>query len=280
MWGTTYLVVTQLMPAQRPLLVGVIRALPAGLLLMALYRRFPTGAWWWRSAILGLLNFGLFFALLFLAAYRLPGGVAATLGAVQPLFTSLFAWVLLRERPQKLSLLVALVGALGVGMVVLGPSAKLDLLGLLAGFGSTLCMALASVLIRYWGRPVALPIFTAWQLTAGGLLLLPLALLVEGPWPPLSAANLLGGGYLTLAGTAVAYMLWFRGVERLGTSASFLLLLSPVMALALGALVLHQGLTPIQLCGVLLVLGSIYMSQRVNAGAVQRPALPASPTER
>lgn len=261
-WGTTYLVVTQLMPSGRPLLVGLLRALPAGLLLMAVYRKLPTGVWWWRAAVLGLLNFGLFFTLLFLAAYRLPGGVASTLGAVQPLLSALFAWLLMRERPRRLAMLVALAGAIGVGMVVLGPSARLDGLGLLAGFGSTTCMALASVLIRYWGRPVALPIFTAWQLTAGGLLLVPLTLIIEGPVPSLSGNNLLGGAYLTVVGTAVAYMLWFRGVERLGTTASFLLLLSPVMALALGALVLHQSLSPVQMAGVLLVLTSIYMGQR------------------
>jgi probable blue pigment (indigoidine) exporter len=239
---------------------------------MVVYRKLPTGVWWWRAAVLGLLNFGLFFTLLFLAAYRLPGGVASTLGAVQPLLSALFAWLLMRERPRRLAMLVALAGAVGVGMVVLGPSARLDGVGLLAGFGSSTCMALATVLIRYWGRPVALPLFTAWQLTAGGLLLVPLTLIIEGPAPNLSGTNLLGTAYLTIIGTAVAYMLWFRGVERLGTTASFLLLLSPVMALALGALLLHQSLSPVQMVGVLLVLGSIYLGQRTGANpGAQRP---------
>jgi len=47
-------------------------------LLLTLTRRLPRGSWWWRAAVLGLLNFGAFFPLLFFAAYRLPGGVAAT----------------------------------------------------------------------------------------------------------------------------------------------------------------------------------------------------------
>ena len=72
-WGTTYLVTTEMLPPGRPLTAAVLRALPAGLLLLAVTRTLPPGSWWWRSAILGTLNIGAFFAFLFIAAYRLPG---------------------------------------------------------------------------------------------------------------------------------------------------------------------------------------------------------------
>lgn len=84
-WGTTYLVTTELLPPDRPLLAAVLRALPAGLLLVVLTRRLPQGIWWWRALVLGFLNIGAFFALLFVAAYRLPGGIAAIIIASQPL---------------------------------------------------------------------------------------------------------------------------------------------------------------------------------------------------
>ena len=83
-WGTTYWVTAELLPPGHPLWAGLLRALPAGLLLVALSGHLPRGDWWWRAAVLGTLNIGAFFALLFAAAYRLPGGVAATLGAVSP----------------------------------------------------------------------------------------------------------------------------------------------------------------------------------------------------
>src|SRR3712207_787212 len=67
-WGTTYAVTAEFLPPGRPLLAGVLRALPAGLLLLAVTRRLPRGSWWWRSAVLGALNIGVFFALLFAAA--------------------------------------------------------------------------------------------------------------------------------------------------------------------------------------------------------------------
>lgn len=68
-----------------------MRALPIGLLLTIGLRKLPRGIWWLRMLILGGLNIGVFQALLFVAAYRLPGGVAATTGAIQPLLVMLFA---------------------------------------------------------------------------------------------------------------------------------------------------------------------------------------------
>ena len=98
LWGTTYLVTTELLPPERPLLAAVVRALPAGLLLVAITRRLPQGIWWWRAFVLGALNIGAFFALLFVAAYRLPGGVAATVGALQPLLVAVLSTGLLGEK--------------------------------------------------------------------------------------------------------------------------------------------------------------------------------------
>ena len=92
-WGSTYLVTTGLLPQGYPLTVAMLRALPAGLILLLLVRRLPTGGWWWRSFVLGALNFSIFWALLFVSAYRLPGGVAATVGAIQPLIVLLLALI-------------------------------------------------------------------------------------------------------------------------------------------------------------------------------------------
>lgn len=88
-WGSTYLVTTQLLPPERPLLAAAIRALPGGLILIAAGRTLPSGSWWWRALVLGALNIGVFFYLLFVAAYHLPGGVAALVGSIQPIFVLL-----------------------------------------------------------------------------------------------------------------------------------------------------------------------------------------------
>lgn len=262
-WGSTYLVTTEFLPPDRPLLAAVVRALPAGLLLVALTRRLPQGEWWGRAALLGALNIGAFLALLFVAAYRLPGGVAATIGAAQPLLVGLLAVGLLGERLTARAAAAAVAGMAGVSLLVLRADAQLDTVGVAAAMGSAVVMALGVVLSKRWPSPAPLLASTGWQLTAGGLLLLPLALAVEGAPPSsLSAENVAGYAYLSLVGAALAYALWFRGIRELSpTSVAFLILLSPLVATLLGWLALDQQLTPLQALGALIVLASLVAAQ-------------------
>ncbi|MFC5908124.1 EamA family transporter [Streptacidiphilus monticola] len=259
-WGSTYAVTTSLLPADRPLLAAAVRALPAGLVLLAFVRRLPRGSWWARAAVLGVLNIGAFFPLLFLAAYRLPGGVAGVLGAVQPLVVAGLSVRVLGQRPGARTLAAGLLGVVGVALVVLRADAGLDALGVLAGLGGAVSMAAGTVLGRRWGLPPGVgPLaLTAWQLTVGGLLLLPLALFAEGLPAAVTGTNLLGYLYLATVNTALGYALWFRGVTRLpAAAASFLGLLSPVTAAVIGWAALGQSLTPLQLTGLAVALGAM-----------------------
>ena len=269
-WGSTYVVTTEVLPADRPLLAGALRALPAGLLLLLVTRRLPTGDWWWRSVVLGTLNIGAFFALLFVSAYRLPGGVAAVLGATSPLVVAALTVLVLRERVAGRTVAAAAVGAVGVALTVVTAQARLDLLGVLAGLAGAGSMALGVVLTKRWPRPAPPPTTTSWQLTAGGLVLLPLAMLVEGPPPALTATHLTGYAYLSVVGTAVAYTLWFRGLDSLpAASVSLLGQLSPVVATLLGWVLLGEVLRPLQVVGMTLALTGVVAgstARQVRAG--------------
>ena len=170
-WGTTYFVTTQLLPPHRPLFVSVMRALPIGILLLACFRQLPQGIWYWRALILGALNIGLFFALLFTAAYRLPGGVIATTNAIQPFVVATLAWKFLGEQLSTRLIAAACAGVIGVALIVLGPAARLDPIGVIAALAATIMWASGTVLIKLWAKPAPLLVFTAWQLVAGGLIL-------------------------------------------------------------------------------------------------------------
>jgi probable blue pigment (indigoidine) exporter len=267
-WGTTYVVTSELLPDHRPMLAATMRALPAGLILLAFVRRLPKGSWWWKTAVLGTLNFGAFFPLLFFAAYRLPGGVASTLGSVQPLLVAGFSILILRQRPARAVLGAAVVGTGGVALMTLTAKARLDVLGVLAMLVATALMALAVVLGRKWGRPQgATPMVLAtWQLVFGGLVLLPMTLVSEGLPGTLTAKNLAGFAYIGILGTAVAYTLWFRGIERLApTSLSLLSLANPMVAMVAGFVVLHQSLTVPQAAGFAVALGALVTGQMLAA---------------
>ena len=262
LWGTTYYVTTQWLPAGQPWLVALIRALPAGLVLLTVSRRLPPPGWGWRSLVLGVLNFGLFFPLLFSAAYRLPGGVAATMGAIQPLLVLGLTWPVLGQRPRPLQVGLGLLGIGGIALLVLGPHARLDSIGVAAALGASALMAAGTVLTRRWGSPGSQLATASWQLLAGSAILAPLWWALEGPPPALTWGQIGGLAYLTLANTALTYVLWFRGIQRLPIAAvTFLPLLSPVVATLIGFVALGQGFTLLQALGVALVLAAVAGAQ-------------------
>jgi probable blue pigment (indigoidine) exporter len=270
-WGSTYVVTTQWLPSGHPLGIALLRALPAGLLLLALTRQLPKGIWWSRVLILGTLNFGLFWALLFVSAYRLPGGVAATLGAIQPLIVMALARYVLGTPVRLLAIAAALVGMAGVALLVLTPRASLDGIGVAAGLIGAVSMALGTVLTRHWQPDVSNLAFTAWQLVAGGLVLVPVVLLFEPgiPLPDLKAVA--GIAYLGLIGAAFTYWLWFRGIGRLAPSLVAILgALSPLVATLLGWIVLDQSLSLMQIAGMALIFASVVIARKAT-----QPARPA-----
>jgi probable blue pigment (indigoidine) exporter len=262
LWGCTYLVTTELLPPGYPITVSMLRALPAGLLLLLLVRRLPAGRWWWRSLVLGATNITLFWICLFVGAYRLPGGVAATVGAVQPLLVLGLSALVLRSRVPAGAVAGALLGVGGVALLVLTPGARLDALGVGATLLGAASMALGVVLTRRWGAGLPLLTLTAWQLTAGGLLLVPLAVALEPALPPPTVGSVGGILFLALPGAVLSYILWFRGIAQLGPPRVTLLgLLSPLTAVLLGWAVRGEALEPPQALGALLVLSSIVLGR-------------------
>ena len=257
-WGSTYLVTTEFLPPDRPFTAALIRVLPAGLLLLAWTRRIPKRDEWATVVLLGFLNIGFFQAMLFVAAYRLPGGLAAVLSSTQTLMVLVFTWLIGKTMPPKAAWAWSAAGVLGIALLVLSPQARYDGTGILAALAGAAAMALGVYLSKH--RRTSLPVlaFTGWQLFIGGVFLLPVALLES-----LSPANIGGYLYLCLFGAVLAYVLFFKGIAKLSPAVvSSLGLLSPVSAFVLGWLFLGQGMDAKSLAGFSLVLVSIFGVQR------------------
>ena len=268
-WGSTYVVTTEFLPPDVPLLSAALRTLPVGLLMLLWLRQLPDRGWWGKIFLLGFLNIGVFQALLFVAAYRLPGGVAATVGAIQPLVVVILSWAVLGARTSWLSWIAAVSGMLGVALLVLGPAAKLDGLGIIAAAGGALAMACGTLLTKRWQPPVNALVLTSWQLSVGGLFLLPLALSVESLPQSINLTQVLGYLWLGLIGTGLTYVFWLRGVMRMSASAvTGFSLLSPLSATVLGLVLLDQQLTWLQSVGMVLVLTGVWLGQYKMTAAV------------
>jgi probable blue pigment (indigoidine) exporter len=273
-WGTTYITVTELLPPGRPLLVATMRVVPAGLVLLiagAVGSRWrPRGADWWRTATLAVFNFGFFFPLLSAAVYRLPGGVAAAAGGLQPLLVCTLSWPIAGRRPRANELAVGCVAVLGVALVAIRPGANLSAVGLLAAMAANVSFAIGVVLTKRYPTPPNRLAATGWQLLIGGAILLPLTAVIEGAPPALTGRNLAGFAYLSMVGTALAFVVWFNGIRRLPPAAPPLLgLAAPITGAVLGWAVLGQSLAPLQLTGFAITIGAIaYGATLRSAGAV------------
>ena len=261
-WGSTYIVTSEVLPPDRPFTAALIRALPAGLLLLLFTRRIPDRQDWWRLLVLGALNIGVFQALLFVAAYRLPGGLAAVLGAIQPLLIMVLAWAVDGRSPAQTTLWSAMGGVLGMAVLLLSPQTGFEPIGIVAALLGAACMAAGVWLTRRWQLNLPVLALTGWQLLVGGLMLAPVAWLADAPLPALTLTQWSAYAYLSLAGALLAYALWFRGVARLPTVAvASLGLLSPLTAVVLGWALLSQAMSGTALAGLVIVLASVFAVQ-------------------
>ncbi|WP_413317785.1 EamA family transporter [Agrococcus sp. 1P02AA] len=272
-WGSVYFVTLHWLPAEEPLTAAMLRSLPAGLLLLVLRRRLPRGAWWWRSVVLGLLNCSAFFVLVYVAAKLLPTSIAAMLMSLSPIAMMLIAWGLVAERPTARRLLGAAMGLLGVVLLMAASVGAIDGWGVAASVTGMAMYAFGSVLGKRWSGEVDAVASSSWQLTAGGLVLLPFALLLEGVPTGLPATAVLGYAYISVVATAVAFVCWFSALRRLTAGQVGLLgLLNPVTGVLLGVALGSEALTGWQWLGIAVVLAGVAVGQ--TAARRRRPTAP------
>ncbi len=261
-WGATYFVTRHFLPDGAPLWSAALRALPAGVILLAVARRLPSGSWWWRSLVLGLLNFGAFFVLVYLAAQLLPTSVAASVMALAPVALSMLAIPLLRQRPTAYMLIGAVLGVVGVGLLVGLGASRIDPLGVAISLLALLLSSLGAILATKWRDDLPLVATTSWQLVAGGLMLLVAAIVVEGAPPAMTSTSVLAYGAISLVATAIAFLCWFAGLRHLPAGTVGIIgLLNPVTGVLLGVLLAAETLSVSQCLGLALVAAALLLGR-------------------
>ncbi len=212
--------------------------------------------------MLGSLSMGLFFLLLYIAAQRLPSSIAASIGALSPLVFAGVAWLLMGERVNARFLGGAALGIIGILLIVGAKGGAIDAVGVAASFGAIILMAIGAVLGKRWGDGTPVLATTAWQLMAGGVELLIVAILAEGAPPAVSSSELIAFTYISLISTAFSYACLFAGFRYLGAGTVGLVgLLSPVTGVLMGVTLASESLTMTQSLGIGLVLFSIVLAQ-------------------
>lgn len=236
--------------------------LSVGVFLLGL--KLPARLSEWRAFItLAIFGNAIPFTLFAWAQTRIPGGLAAILNAMVPIFTILLAHVLTKDEKITLQRLTGVIaGVLGVATIV-GPSALSghsdQLWAEAAALCAALCYALAGVYGRRFGgyQPLVIS-FT--QLAIGSVLLLPVTLIFGGPLlaPPPSLTAVASIAAIGAVSTALGFIIYFSILRRAGaTNAGLVTVLIPVSAILLGVMFLGEVLVPRQYAGLALIAAGL-----------------------
>jgi len=233
-------------------------------------RRSPvprTARDWYVIGVAGLLLLGVNYALLYWGAQFIPSGLTAVLQAVTPAFALVFGHFLLDDEPFTFKALGAIaIGVAGVALISwdqLHLSGRQALLGCAAVTIGSACVGFAYVFVKgQGGRRLRPEVLTCGQMLCAVGPMLVFATVREGNplhlrWTPLAVACLL---YLALAGSVAATWLNYWLLERMSATALLsMALVEPLIAVLLGAALLHERVTPGAAAGGVLVLCSIFM---------------------
>jgi drug/metabolite transporter (DMT)-like permease len=237
---------------------------------------------WGAILVLALFNNVIPFILFGWGQTRIASGLASILNATTPIWGVVVAHLFTRdERMTGRKLAGVLLGFAGV-TVMIGPALLNtlggDTLAQLACVTAALCYALSGVWARRFKAMGVSPVtVTTGQLSAGALVMLPIALLVDQPWTqPLPSWGAIAAILaLALVCTAFAYILYFRLIDSAGaTNALLVTLLVPPIAILLGSLFLNEVIAPRDFAGLALIaVGLAAIDGRIFA-RLRRP-LPA-----
>jgi len=251
-WGSTWLFIKLGLNDLPPLTFAGIRFLLASSILVAIILargvRWPRKrSEWLVIAVVGWLQFSLNYGLVFWGEQRIPSGLAAVLQSTFPAFGLVIAHFYLPNEPiTRRKAIGVLLGIIGVGIVFsdqLSFAGAAALAGSVALVLSAFCGSYGNVLVKAYGTQIDPFVLAAGQMVCGFPPLLALGMATEGSpfhfrWTMTAVISL---AYLVIVGSVVAFTLFYWLVRRMDVVNTMLIaLVTPVVAVVLGMIVLHE----------------------------------------
>ncbi|MCI0678020.1 MAG: DMT family transporter [Actinobacteria bacterium] len=275
-WGSSFLFMAIGLDSFHPGLVTLVRVFAGTIFMIVAARRFPVVVEAEdrpRLVLAALLWVGLPMTMIPIAQQWIDSAVAGMLNGAVPIFTAIFATLLLKALPGRSQLVGLVVGLSGVVAIAApaageGSSAAIGvvLMVLVAIFYAITWNILVPLTQRYGSIPVMVRI-----LGAGLLMVIPFGIYGLGrsqfSWPSLLATVAAG-----LLGTGVAFILSGNLTRRVGaTRSAFVTYLIPVIALILGVVFRDEQVSPLSIAGIgLVIAGAVLASRRETAGSTSQ----------
>lgn len=265
-WGTTYAVTQLTLQEWPPLLLGALRALPAGLLLLAVKPTLPKKGEWQIIFTLGLINIATFFGLIFVMALTLPSAISGVGMISVPVFAMIFHWVVKKQRPHLIQALSG-IGLITLAWILFNPSQiALNPIGLGAMFAAIMCIVIGSSITKSLGNRMHWWKVLTWQLILGGTIL-SVASGVHAfidPQPYVNAVthfdtrNAMGLLWVIGLNTALGYGMYVWLLQRMSVvDFTFGGIANPVAGIVTGMVLMGESFTAVQYS---LMTGMIVMS--------------------
>src|SRR5438552_4546679 len=253
-WGSTWLFIKIGLADLPPITFAGIRFVIASLILtsLVLARRAPlprTRRDWTLIAISGVLQFALNYGLVFWGEQHISSGLAAVLQSTFPAFGLVIAhFYLPHERMTTTRVVGVLMGVFGVAVIFshqLSIAGRMALLGSVALVLSAFFGSYGNVLVKAFGGKIDPQVLAAGQMVFGFVPLLAIGIPTEGNplnfhWTTRAVVSLL---YLVVVGSVIAFALYYWLVRNMDVTHTMLIaLVTPVVAVILGMIVLHERL--------------------------------------
>lgn len=268
-WGTTWIFIKIGLEDLPPMAFASARFLLAVIILFAIIRiqNIPLPRTWreWRLiALTGVLQFSINYSMVFWSEQYISSGLAAVLQAMITVFGLILAWYFLpNENITKLKAFAVALGIIGVAVIFIDQLKVQNLMAFLGCLGvvvGSYAAAQASILVKAKGGGFHPASLLFCQMLCGLPAIIIYSLIVEGNplsfhWTTRAIGCVL---YLTVAGTVAAFWLYYWLLGRIeSTKAMMISLVTPLLAVVIGALVLGETLPPQTLLGGVLIIGSI-----------------------
>ncbi|MER6618486.1 EamA family transporter [Streptomyces xantholiticus] len=264
-WGVNFVVIEIGLDHFPPLLFSALRFVAAALPAVFLVGR-PKVAWKWIvgvGLVLGVAKFGLLFMGMDSGA---PAGLSSLIVQIQAVFTALFAFTALGERPGRARVAGMAVALAGIAVAAVDEGSSGPLLGCALVLAAAACWGVSNVLTRKASPPDALN-FMVWVSTVPVLPLLALSLLLEGADRDLAALRSLdwtGAGvvlYVAWVTTIFGFGAWGWLLRRHpASSVAPFSLLVPVFGMSSAFLILDEPVSPLRWCAAALLVGGVALT--------------------
>jgi drug/metabolite transporter (DMT)-like permease len=268
-WGSTWIFIKIGLADLPPISFSSARFILSAAIVFAIIKaqKIPlpaTASEWKLLALTGFLQFAINYSSVFWSEQYITSGLAAVLQAMITVFGLVLAWIFLpNERITRQKVIAVIIGILGVAVIFIDQLRVDDWMAFLGCVGivvGSYCAAQASILVKAKGRGLHPVSIVFGQMVCGLPFIVLYSLLAEGDpttfkWSWVAVGCVL---YLSLVGTIAAFWLYYWLLERVeSTKAMMISLVTPLLAVLIGAVVAGERLPLQTFLGGMMILGGI-----------------------